>query len=457
MPTIIGVIFFCCGAYCFVLRQDGLLGLLVIASIFQAASAINIGERGIQPYYVVAAFLIARAMVNWVLGRRSRVRMPRSGWLALFGAIAIASAFILPVVFAGIPVYDPKIGIDEGLLVQPPLAFGLNNIAQAAFLVCQIATAYAVLAIGFTSNKTRRMYLWAFYLVVLIVAAQSVCQLTGVPFPKSLILNNPGYSLWDLGGGVGGTRNPGTFSEPSFAGGFLAMCCVGFLAQYLAGKGGALHLIISLVASGLVASAGSLLTISFFALALLVRYFPFRPPWHINVGRTKRLIWLALLVAAPLAFALLSSGYRDALMTNTVSKGDSLSFINRTASDLFALQLLIRSHGMGVGLGSNRASSLLTTLLSNVGIAGTLAFGVFYFKMFAGLSKEYAWLKWAAFALVVNMCINIPDLTIPILWLPIMLAIQFSSGEKPVRRQLRGVDPAFGALRTNRLESRITL
>ena len=434
MPTVIGVVFFCCAAYCFLFKEDSLLGLLVIASIFQAASAINIGERGIQPYYVVAAFILARALVNRSLGVRSMAPMPQAAWLWLFASIAVASAFVLPVIFAGIPVYDPKVGIDEGIFTQPPLAFGLNNVAQAGFLACQVAVAYANLTIDFSSLKARRAYIWAFYLVVLIIAAQAICQLTGIPFPHSLILNNPGYALWGPEGEVSGTRNPGTFSEPSFAGGFLTMYCVGFMAEYLAGKGGGLRVIVSLVAIGLVASGGSLLTIGILVLALLIRYFPFRFPWYINIQRFKRLIWMALLLGTPIALALLTlSGYREALIINTIAKSDSSSFINRTASDLFALQLLIQTHWLGAGLGSSRASSLLTTLLSNVGVAGVLAFAVFCFKMFATLPDEYEWLRWAGLGLLVNMCINIPDVTMPMLWVPILLSIQFSSKRITVR------------------------
>jgi hypothetical protein len=448
MPTIIGVIFFCCAAYCFLFKQDGLLGLLIIASIFEAASAINIGERGIQPYYVVAAFLIARALINFMLGARSNKPMPQGKWLLLFGAIGVASAFILPIVFAGIPVYDPKVGIDDGMLIRPPLTFGLNNVAQAGFLACHIASAYAVLAIGFSSIKARKIYLWAFYLVVFILAAQSVCQFAGIPFPHSLILNNPGYALWDASGEVSGTRNPGSFSEPSVAGAFLVLYCVGFLAQYVAGKGGTFHLVVSLLASGLVASGGSIFTLCLITVPVLFSYFPFRFPWYINIRRTKRLAWVGFVLFTPIALALLSSGYSDALLTNTVSKKDSLSFINRTASDLYALQLLPRTNYMGTGLGSNRASSLLTTLLSNVGILGVLAFGIFYIRLFAKLQEEYAWFRWAGFALILNMCIGVPDVTMPMLWVPILLAIQFCSGVVPTRQELKPSRPRFkpGAL-----------
>jgi hypothetical protein len=431
MPTVIGVIFFCCGAYCFFVKEDSLFGLLIIAGIFQAASALNISERGIQPYYVIGAFVIVRAIVNRSLGVRSNRSMPQNRWLLLFGGIAIASAFVLPVVFAGIPVYDPKIGIDESLFIRPPLSFGLNNVVQAGFLACHIAIAYAVLSIDFSSKKAQRAYIWAFYLVVLIIVAQSVCQLTGIPFPHSLILNNPGYALWDVGGEVSGTRNPGPFSEPSLAGAFLVLYCVGFLAQYLAGKGGAGNLILSLVASGLVASSASLFSLCVFALVLSVRYFPLRLPWFVNVARTKRILWIFVVLFAPAALALtFFPGYRETLMTLTISKGDSGSFLNRTASDIYALQLSAQTHWIGVGLGSNRASSVLATLLSNVGVVGVVAFAAFYVRLFVNVPEEFAWLKWAGFALLFNMCIGVADVTIPIFWIPIFLAIQFTSGRK---------------------------
>lgn len=434
MPTLIGAMFFLCGAYCFLFRKEGLLGLLIIAGVFQAASAANFGKRGIPPYYVIAAFLVARALLDWSLGKSSEKPMPQGFWLLFFGCIAIASAFVLPFIFAGVPVYDPKVGIDLGLFIRPPLQFGLNNIGQAAFLACHLATAYAVMAINFSPAKIQRWYVWGFYLVFLILAAQSVCQLMNISFPNSLFLNNPGYAVWEHGQEVGGTRNPGPFAEPSLAGGFLVMYCTGFLAEWFAGQKGLWHVVLSLVAITLVASGGSLLALGLATLPLVVRYFPFRFPWYINLGRTKRWALLLALVAAPLALALFSSsGFRDALMTNTVSKTDSGSFINRTAADVYALQLLVQTHGLGVGLGSNRASSLLTTLLSNVGILGVLAFGTFSYKLLANLPSEYEWLRWAIFALLLNMCIDIPDVTMPTLWIPILFAMQCSPAKVAVR------------------------
>jgi len=441
MPTIIGVIFFCLGTYYFFWEEDGLLGLLLIASVFQASSAVDIANRGIQPYYVIATFILVRAAANLLLGRRQPKSMPKHKWLLLFGSIAISSAFILPFVFSGIPVYDAKVGIDEGGTIRPALQFGLNNVAQAGFLAWHIATAYAVLAIPFSARKVRRAYIYAFYLIVFFVAAQSIFNLAGIPFPDSLLRNNPGYGISDPSFISHGMRSPGSFAEPSFAGAFLTFYCIGFTAEYLAGKGSAARVLISLAATGVVSSSGSLLVVGLCIFALFVRYSPYRLPWYINIRRARRISLILFLAIAPLVLSLVvSSAARQLLFQYTVEKGDSSSFFNRTAADLYALQLLPQSDWIGVGLGSNRGSSMLTTLLSNVGIIGVLAFGIFYFGVFARVPKEYSFFKWAAFALLLNMCLNIPDVTFPIVWISIMLAVQFGEDRGAVRPILKGTN-----------------
>jgi hypothetical protein len=436
MPTILGVIFFCSGAYFFLRKEEGLLGLLIIASVFEASSALNVAERGIQPHYVIAMFIIARAFVNSVLGLRSGSRMPQGKWLLIFGAVAIVATLVLPVVFAGIPVYDPKLGIDEPS--RPPLHFGLNNVAQAVFVAWHIATAYAILFIRFSARTTRRMYIFAFYLALLFIYTQSFCSLTGLPYPDSLIRNNPGYGIVELTMIFHGVRCPGTFTEPSVAGAFVVMYCVGFLAEYLTGKGGSFRVILSLLAIGLTASSGALFALVICLLAFAILHSPFRYPWYIKIRQMKRIAWITFLIVTPVVLALVvSPSYREALIGLTVSKGETGSFANRTASDLYGLQLFVQTYGLGLGLGSNRSSSLFTTLLSCVGLLGALAFGMFYLKLFANLADEYAWLKWAAFALLLNMCLDISDVTFPILWLPILLAIQFSQGGETSRLKFK--------------------
>jgi|SRR5215467_6358732 len=428
MPTVIGLIFFFVGLYCFLFKEDWLFGLLIIAIVFEAASAVNFGERGLQPYYIVSLFVVARGLLKWSHRVGRNHRMPEGMWLLMFAVIGAASAVVLPIVFAGIPVYDAKVGIDDGLFIQPPLHLGLNNFVQGTFLLWHVLTAYSILAINTPSRKVYNAYLWTFYILFLVVLAESVCQLIDIPFPHSVFLNNPGYSVWGRESEVAGMRNPGTFSEPSLAGGFLVMYVVGFLARYLAGRGGMFKLIASLAASGLVTSGGSLLTISLITPFLLLKYSPFRFPWFINAPKVKRLAWVMAIFAIPVLLMIIGpSGYSETLLSNTTAKGESSSFFNRTAADLYALQLVVRTDGLGVGIGSNRASSLVTTLMSNVGIVGFLVFWIYLFRLFTKLPAEYSWLKWGAAGLLLNMSLSVADVTMPMLWLPILLAIYFNS------------------------------
>ncbi len=423
MPTLIGTVFFLIGIYCFFYRQQALLGLLIVSSIFQASAAISFGTRGIQSYYLVETIIIARSVANYFENRRIRRPLPYGKWLMAFGLIAISSAFILPFLFAGRPVYDPLLGIDLGLLVHPPLRFGLTNVSIAFFLTWHIATAYSLQGIRYSGRLTNAGLLWAFYLLLTCVFAQAACELTGIPYPDSLIRTNP--DIWDLAErSPGAFRKPGTFLEPSFAGAFLVFFTIAFAAQYLNGRGSAKRVALALIGSGMVTSSGSLFTLAAVLGALMVSKLPFRGGLSIDLSRLKRLAWIFFVVAAPILVALLfAASYRDTLLDVTVSKGDSGSFFNRTASDVFAVQLAFETYGLGVGLGSTRSSSFVTYLASNVGVLGLVVFFIFYFKLFMGLSEEGKWLKWAGFALLLNMCVDVPDLIFPVFQFVILLAI----------------------------------
>jgi len=429
MPTVIGTIFFSCGIYCFFLNEGGLLPLLLVSSIFEAASAVNIAGRGIQPYYVVSIFIIAKALANRFLGV-SLIRPPAyRNPLLVFGFIAVGSAFVLPVLFAGTPIYSSKMSIDDPFFFRAPLALGLDNFAQAGFLACSIAVVLSVPTLRFSVEKVRRAYIFAFWLLALIVLAQSACQLLGITFPDFLIRNNPGYGLFELNDYYI-VRKPGSFSEASLAGAALVMFTVGFITEYLAGRGRAGRLLLALIVSGLVSSTGSLLVTTLFVIALFFRYPPFRLPWHIKIHRARRIAWLVFLLLGPLTAALLASpSYRDTLVAFTLSKGETGSFLNRSTADLYGLRLFLDSHLIGVGLGSNRASSMLSTLLSDVGIAGALAFAVFFHRLMTGLPKDYTWLKWGGYALLLNSFVDVPDVTFPMLWVALSLAASFSAKE----------------------------
>jgi hypothetical protein len=115
-------------------------------------------------------------------------------------------------------------------------------------------------------------------------------------------------------------------------------------------------------------------------------------------------------------------------------KRASASYVTRSYVDHIAYDLLQRSYFVGVGLGSNRASSLLLLLLSTIGIVGTALFGLIVLRSLRnGLSTPGARPAAAALAgLISASVVSYADLASPVLWLLLAGLYALPSGEGPL-------------------------
>jgi hypothetical protein len=422
MLTVIGSLFLLSGGYCFLWAPNRLFGLLVISSLFEASSVVNIGGRGVQPYYLIATFFIARAMLYKIRNGGVNVTFNGRGLLIGFAVLGTVSAFVLPVVFAGMPVYDPSLGIDAGMVFRPPLELGLGNFAQAGYLGIQALVVWAAACSPSSLSVSRRAYTGAFYLLVAVISIQLICKELRVSFPYSVLQNNPGYYMEDTAIDL---RLPGTFAEPSMAGVALSMFFAGFLAQFLCGKGKILRVLVAAAAVGIVASSGSLIAVGITTLALLT--FPPKkesgtPP--ASVGPRRMAMIAVIAVAAAI------SPLRTTLMSQTVDKEYSNSFVKRAAADIYAVDLAASTNWVGVGLGSNRPSSLITALLSNLGVVGCIGFFLMFVRLLSNATGDSAWIRWSGVAIVVDMAIGVPDVTSSILWIVMALAVLSRNNSK---------------------------
>jgi hypothetical protein len=83
----------------------------------------------------------------------------------------------------------------------------------------------------------------------------------------------------------------------------------------------------------------------------------------------------AVCVAFVIADRLYTGGVvLDELVLN---KAESTSGVGRSTADHFALQTFLESGGLGVGIGTTRASSFAATLLATTGLPGFIAFMAF--------------------------------------------------------------------------------
>lgn len=417
MPTLIGFLFLIAAAYLAVSDGSRLLELLIFSVVFQASAVFHSSSLGLQPYFVVATVYV----MHTLLLHSSKIGAITHGrkLLLAFGAFGILSAFILPHVFAGLPVYDPKVGIDDGFFYRPPLTFGLGNLAQAAFLAIQILVVFSA---GLQLNspfRLARAYRFTFGFLVVIMLAQFLCQHFDINFPYELIQTNAGYAMASRKDEL--SRILGTFSEASYAGVAVVMYAAGFASEFFTKGKASVMYCFSLAMLVLVRSSSSLAAALIVTLVLILGNLGFRLPWHLDVRKTKRNI-LFVLGMVGCSLLVIYSPLATSLQEQTIEKSDSSSYINRTAADLFALQVAQGTHWIGVGLGSNRPSSLLTSLLSNLGVIGLALFFWMYFYMLRSVSKEFSWIKWSGFGVVLAMSFGMPDITAPLLWLPLILA-----------------------------------
>lgn len=419
-PTIIGIAFLVVSCYFFTRGTSALLGLLIFSGIFQAATVVSTTSAGLQPYYCVAVFFLARCGIEATLGKFTWRTFRGIRPLLLFIVLGVCSACILPFVFHGIPVNNPELRNPEMPLTPVPLQFTSGNLIQAGLLVINGLVVMAAGLIPGQLEPARRGLMAAFYTLAIILAIQWACLLSGVPFPYSIVNNNQHYNLANAMAGGGYLRPNGTFTEPSMAGALLAGMALALLVRFLESEEGQLAMITAFACLLMVASSASFVAVGVGLCLVLAQYPVVRFPWYLRLHRLKRmrvLLAICVVIAAALAVPVL----RRIIVEQTLNKGDSFSLLVRMTQDLTALHVVYESYGVGVGLGSNRPASLIPSLLSTVGVAGLALFILMILSFFRNPLGRNSWLKWVCTGLVLDMATGIPDLSFPLLWITLAL------------------------------------
>jgi hypothetical protein len=438
--TVIGAFILPAGLVCTLFRPAYLLPLLVISSIFQAGSVVNgmIGSFafGVPPFYFVAACIAIRYL--FLPRGQTKIFATRTDkivtLLVAFWVFSLASSFILPRVFAGIPVYSPREGIDEQFLYQTPLIWSLSNLSQGLFLTLDIIVILYALNVVRTEKQADQLQK-DFYIAALIVAAVGLCQYIALrqqwSFPYEIFDSNPVYSQGSEEVLGDWQRVSSTFTEPSAAGAFLAAAGSGLLAAFLRGRRSLLHFLAIMVVLAVLLETTSTTGLVAFSITVSLLLVFFNPLARKKVsGQSYAWGWVAIFACVVPAgiLLLINPSLLEAVSMTTLDKSEGLSFLHRIAADGHALGLAWDTYGLGVGLGSNRPSSLLTALLSTVGVLGTLLFIAMLYhilKAFRGRGEAPALQMsfWALIALMIGAFVAGPDLTSPVLWTVLTLVL----------------------------------
>jgi hypothetical protein len=427
-----------------------LLIATILAAPWMAASVLNISfgqyTFGIQPgYYFAALYLISATVSSRAGPRQSKTVTTLQRYsvaLAVWGAL---SAAVLPLVFAGrVLVVAPRILY---VLGSPgtPLSFQNTNVSHTIYLVCVLA--FFAAAVRQMSSHPRMLESCAnWYTVAGILATgtalydllrwkyglPSIAWLFENPqYGKSLFLATSQGEFLQRSGDY--LRVSGCFPEASYFGQFEAAFFP--FALYRAMKAGHktdwLAAIISLV--GLVLSVSPEAYIAGGALATVATWRAMKVGRRIHPAVLRA---AAVILIGGSLFAVFYEPIMNRASTAIDQKIQTDSFAMRTTWDLIGARVFVETYGIGAGLGSNRASSLLMTILSNIGVPGALLFLGIGATLLRARKRAAAWFHGAAGpggpnvdALVLAAAgsfgaaaIAIPDIVIINMWTTLALA-----------------------------------
>jgi hypothetical protein len=425
----------------FLARPGFLVPWAILVSVFQAASVINVGGGGsypvgIAPFFFVVVLIALRFVPQYLTGRfwfsQDDPILTLFRPLTFFGLWGIASAFVLPFLFANVAVNNPRAGMDTAVL---PLHWSLSNAAQAGYLLldCIFLFNLTKYSIG---HRGMEAIVWAFRWAGLIALAIGAYQLvahnTGLPYPEKFFDSNEAYRQLGTEKIAGTWRLSSTFTEPSVAGAFFAAWSV-FMLVTVADGAAARRLDSLLLSAGLVmlvfttSSTGYVTAAIVFSMAVLQQIRTLLVRGRISIR--------ALLVGVVIAFAIVGAiafipAFDRLLQEVLFQKVDSVSGRDRTATQWQSLSVARESAWLGVGLGSNRPSGMLFYILSNLGLPGLLLFSYCVYVTFvlvrhsirrdlncATVRGHLLAAGWSLAVTLLAMTISGAEVTMPMFWI----------------------------------------
>jgi hypothetical protein len=438
-------------------------GLVMVSTVLQATAVVNVplgsaGDKnvaayGVSPYMVMA--LVAGLVWLWRMGQSRRLLLPQHlswplGLLLAYWFVAALGAWILPIWFEGMPV---------NLLVEmdainklTPLRATLSNLVQTLNLLVHLAVLLFLLQATQQPEGPRGIKAGVVGALVLVLAIgfyEQVTQSLGWPSMMTYWGSNAGYSQagvaneYELihGKWISLTKRLGLpFSEPSYLSTYLAGTTVGLWAVTLLGRGwwwawlaailSTMGLLNSLGSTGLAATVAAMAALSLWVLGNAMRP-------STRLGRRLRAAVLGglLLLASTWGVQMFAQSTIkpkvEAIANHLIFKKVKQQDGPRELSNKRALEIVQETYGLGVGMGSNRASSFFASLVSNTGVLGAALFCAMLVSLLWRYVRAPALTDMQIFVAValptatLAMGLGIPDLNLPMYWGFIFLAFVF--------------------------------
>ncbi len=463
--TFLGAFFIPAVLVCFFRKPSYLLALLIVSSVFETGSVFNgsIGDFvfGVPPFAFVEVFIALRFMIlilkgGMLLPSENDPARSIALLLLVFLVWALASSVVMPRIFSGIPVYSPREGLDVDYRELVSLQWSLSNLAQGIYLTLNVAAVLFACHVVRTlrqANKLTKALNWAVLIAVAAGLLQHLAVVSHWSYPYEVFSSNPAYSQ-GFDQEIGDFRRiNSTFAEPSSAGSFLAAVGSGLLATYLNGRRGFRWLLAILLVIVVLLDTSATTGYAAFAgmLCIFAVYFgPFRRRKRTQASFLKTWIPIFCVFGAVVGVLFFIPNLLETFLLDTIEKAEGLSLAHRLAADLQAFTLFKQTYGLGVGLGSNRPSSLVMTFLSTVGVVGTVLFAIVLYKIVKLFPYKLApsalqMTFWSLIGLLLAQSIAVPDINRPTLWALFVVVVAqlnvYAKNPEVVAQRLRRIAP----------------
>lgn len=384
-PTIYGVIILLAGALLWRKGAAGLFAVTAMATAFGGSAAVllpALGGTSIGP----AQFSLLLPLL-WVFLKKDHSGIEpavmRNIFLVIFVLYGVAAAFLMPRLFEGQMYVAPmRAVVLNGQAFTAPLGPSTQNVTQSVYMIGTLVTALLSSYVAATSRD-------ASLIIKTLVAATAVTVFLGlvdlvtwrIGMDGALdFLRNGAYAQLDQT--VAGFRRiSGQFPETSTYStyGFALAALNGELWirniwPRVTGPLG-LAMVLALI---ITTSSTSYLCLALYGLLLAVRLTILMS----GPQKSAKLLLLCIVALGSVGFVLLLSLAMPEF-TAVVTKVLLDMTVNKTASDsgqerlvwaTQGLKAFVVSHGLGVGPGTFRSSSLVTAIIGSVGLVGSLAF-----------------------------------------------------------------------------------
>jgi hypothetical protein len=391
------------------LNRHGYGRALALGGVTASGAAAVVGSVAVPTFYAVAIGAVValglRLLGNGKAPPAARRPLPPGvALLVFFFAWSVLVTLVAPVLFNGMTVYTPAggYGLAAGYLTS-------SNVAQIIYLalgICVVlflarSTKSGPEIIGLSAGTATGLSLWAY-----------LNQTFGVPFPEGVFDNSPGFEYIETAAG-GVERFRGIFSEPSGVAGSSLLTIAYMLPRALQVGGarrlGALLLAGTAVFLGVISTSTTFVVAGVTVAVIAVVSFGLRFVLRrTGISALGSVMICAVVIAALWILPIIA----DFVETAVNEKVNSSSFTERSSANSAGLDVLLSSFGVGTGLGSNRASSFVPTLLSTTGVVGTVVFAVVVAGLIRRASplRPYRPVVWALVTLLVTKVVAGPDL-----------------------------------------------